>query len=176
MSLRSQLKKTRPEDFFENLRKTMADFKQMGEHGVDSLDVPEARVTWFYNMKYHFGQKRFYINPVMHERFNASPFISEERHYPVEMPFCIDNSYVLSMEVPTGYAVDQLPGSQRILMDDSSGFFEYKISQDGNTINFHVALRLNKAVYPLEEYAGLRKFFSLIANKEKEQIIFKKIN
>jgi transglutaminase-like putative cysteine protease len=176
MSLRNQLKKTRPEDFFENLRKTMADFKQMGEHGFDSLDVPEARVTWFYNMKFRFGQKRVYLNPVMHERFNVSPFIPEERHYPVEMPFCIDNSYVLNMEVPTGYAVDQLPASQRILMDDSSGFFEYKISQDGNTINFHVALRLNKAVYPLEEYAGLRKFFSLIANKEKEQIIFKKIN
>jgi len=176
MSLRSQLKKIRPEDFFENLRRSMADFKQMGEYGFDSLDAQEARVTWHYTMKYHFGQKRFYLNPVMHERFNTSPFISEERHYPVEMPYCIDNSYVLSMEIPSGYAVDQLPSSQRILMDDSSGFFEYNVSQDGHTINFHTVLRLNKAVYPLEEYTGLRKFFSLIANKEKEQIIFKKIN
>lgn len=175
MGLRNQMKKSRPETFFENLRKTMADFKKMGASGIDSLDVPEAAVTWHYDMKYNFSQKRIYINPIMHERFNNSPFIATERHYPVEMPYCIDNSYVLSMEVPKGYAVEQLPKSQRISLDENSGFFEYMISQDGEVIHFHVHLQLNKAVFSTEEYTGLRDFFTAIANKEKEPIIFKKL-
>ncbi|MBS1663470.1 MAG: DUF3858 domain-containing protein [Bacteroidetes bacterium] len=176
MNLRNQLKKSGPASFLENLRRQMADFKQMDGAGFDSLDVPEAAVTWHYDMKYRFTQKRFYLNPIMHERFNSSPFVATERHYPVEMPFCIDNSYVLSMEVPKGYAVEQLPKSQRILIDDSSGFFEYLISQDGPVIHFQVHLQLNRAVFQPEEYSGLRSFFTTIANKEKEPIIFKKLD
>src|ERR1700754_848712 len=126
-------------------------------------------------MNYRFTPAPVYFNPIIHERFNSSPFSSEERHYPVEMNYCIDNSYVLSMEIPTGYAIDQLPGSQRIALEDGSGFFEYAISTDARTISLRVQLKLKKAVYSVEEYTGLRSFFSIITNKEKEPIVFKKI-
>ena len=176
MSLRNQLKMIRPDDFFEGIRKTLPGNKQMGEAGFDSLETPEAPLTWHYDMKYHFTQQRLYFNPIMHERFNNNPFSAEERHYPVEMNYCIDNSYVLNMDIPKGYAIEQLPPSQRVKMVDSSGFFEYTISSDGQRIDLQVRLKLGKAVYLLEEYEGLRNFFSIIAGKEKEPIVFKKIN
>ena len=176
MSLRNQLKRIKPEDFFENVRKSFPGNKQMGAAGFDSSDIPEAPLTWHYDMKYHFIQNTLYFNPIFHERFNSSPFSSEERHYPVEMNYCIDNAYVLSMDIPKGYAIEQLPKSQRITLEDSSGFFEYRIGPDGDMINLRVQLTLKKAVYSVEEYAGLRNFFSMITNKEKEPIVFKKIN
>ena len=176
MSLRNQLKRIKPEDFFEGIKKTFPGNKQMGAAGFDSTDVAEAPLVWHYDMKYRFTPKTVYFNPVIHERFNSSPFGSEERHYPVEMNYCIDNSYVLHMDIPKGYAIEQLPGSQRITLEDSSGFFEYAISTDAQMISLRVQLKLTKAVYPVEEYAGLRSFFSTITNKEKEPIVFKKIN
>lgn len=176
MSLRNQLKKIKPEDFFEGIKKTFPGNKQMGAAGFDSADVPEAPLVWHYDMKYRFTQKTVYFNPIIHERFNSSPFNSEERHYPVEMNYCIDNSYVLSMEIPKGYAIEQLPKSQRITLEDSSGFFEYAVSADGQMISLRVQLKLKKAVYSVEEYTGLRSFFSIITNKEKEPIVFKMIN
>jgi hypothetical protein len=127
-------------------------------------------------MKYRFTTKTLYFNPIIHERFNSSPFGPEERHYPVEMNYCIDNSYVLSMEIPKGYALDQLPKSQRIMLEDSSGSFEYVISSDAQLISLRVQLKLKKAVYSVEEYPGLRSFFSMITNKEREPIVFKKLN
>ena len=174
MALRNQLKHIHPEDFFDNIRKTLPGDKQMGAAAFDSLETPEAPVVWHYNMKYNFSQKRVYFNPILHERFNSSPFNSEERHYPVEMNYRIDNAYVLTMEIPKGYTVEQLPKSQRIMLSDSAGFFEYNISSDDHSISLRILLQLKKAVFPLDEYGGLRDFFSMISGKEKEPIIFKK--
>ncbi len=176
MELRNRMKKTKPEDFFEALRKTMPDYKDMTAYGFDSLAVPEQRVNWHYTMKYDLTQKTIYFNPIFHERFTTNPFNSPIRHYPVEMPFCIDNSYTLKMDIPKGYKIDQLPKSQRVKLEDGNGFFEYLIASDGATVDFHLQLIIKKTYYSLEEYKGLRDFFSLIVNKEKEPIVFKKIN
>ena len=40
------------------------------------------------------------------EGFTENPFISEQRTYPVEMPYTIDEIYVLRMDVPQGYEVE----------------------------------------------------------------------
>jgi hypothetical protein len=175
MNVRNRLRKTTVDEYFESLRKTMADYKQMGEYGFDSLGVPEAPLSWHYRMKYDFTQGTIYFNPIFHERFNSSPFSSPVRHYPVEMPFCIHNDYVLDMDIPKGYRVDQLPKSKRVLMGDN-GMFEYLIKADDSTVHFRVQLTIKKTNFGVEEYAGIREFFSLIVAKEKEPIVLKKIN
>jgi hypothetical protein len=176
MILRNRLRKEKPEDFFESLRKTMAEYKQMKEYGFDSLAVPEEPLGFHYSMTYRFTQQTIYFNPIMHERLSNSPIPSPERHYPVEMPYRVDNHYVLHMEIPKGYRIEQLPKSARYSLADSSASFEYLIDADEKGISFRARLRLKKTYYPVSEYGGLRDFFSLIVQKEKEPIIFKKIN
>jgi hypothetical protein len=176
MTLRKRWKKEKPADFFENLKKTMAGYKKMREYGVDSLDNPEAPLSWHYDMSYHFALETIYFNPIMHDRIGNNPLSSPERHYPVEMPFRLDNSYVLRMEVPKGYRVDQLPKSIRYKTEDGGDDFEYVVDTDGKNINFHTRLQLKRTTYAIEEYQGLRDFFSLVIAKEKEPIIFKKID
>jgi transglutaminase-like putative cysteine protease len=176
MTIRNRLRKESVDDFFESLRKTMADYKQMDEYGFDSLNVPELDLGWHYRMKYNFRNGTIYFNPIFHERFNSNPFSSPVRHYPVEMPFCINNSYVLNMDIPRGYRVDQLPQSQRVRLEDSSGIFEYLISADDSTIRFRTQLTIRKTNYSPGEYQGIRDFFSHIVAKEKEPIVLKKVN
>ncbi len=38
-----------------------------------------------------------------------------------------------------------------------------------------VRLKLNKAIFPAEEYTTLRDFFAFVVKKESEQVVFKKI-
>jgi hypothetical protein len=91
------------------------------------------------------------------------------------MPFCINNVYVLNMEIPRGYRVDQLPRSQRVKLEDSSGIFEYLISADDSAIHFRMQLTIQETHYGPGEYQGIRDFFSHIVAKEKEPIVLKKI-
>ena len=37
------------------------------------------------------------------------------------MPYCIDETYILNMEVPAGYKVDELPKSARVSLNDNEG-------------------------------------------------------
>lgn len=176
MEMRARLKREKPADFFENLRKSMPDYRQMGQSGFDSLDNPDAPLAWHYDMTYHFTQKTLYFNPILHERMNNNPLADPDRNYPVEMPYHVDNSYILTMDIPKGYTIDQLPKSARYTLEDSSVDYEYLISADAEHINFHMRLQLKNAIYPVSEYGALRDFFALIVQKEKEPIIFKKIN
>ncbi len=176
IELRNRMRREKPEDFFDNMKKGLARDKQMGQYGIDSLAFPDVPVIWHYDMKYNFTQKTIYFNPIFHERFNNNPFNSPVRHYPVEMPYCIDNTYVLNMDIPKGYKVDPLPKSQRVVLEDGIGVFEYLIQSDEKTIQFRTHLQIKKTYFTLGEYPGLRDFFSSIVNKEKEPIVLKKIN
>jgi hypothetical protein len=177
MSIRNRMRKTKTEDFFESFRRTMPDYEQMGDYGFDSLDIPEAPLGWHYKMKYNFTQGTILFNPIFHERFANNLFASPVRHYPVEMPFCIDNTYLLTMDIPKGYRLDQLPKSQRVKLGDSEdGFFEYQISSDGATILFKLRLSIKRTSYSVGEYAAIRDFFAHIVSKEREPIVFKKID
>jgi Transglutaminase-like superfamily len=175
MELRSRLKRIKPEDFFESLRKGLASNKTMEDGGIDSLDNLEEPVRWHYNMKYDFSSPTVYFNPIMHERTTTNPFNAPERHYPVEMPYCIDYSYVINMDIPKDYAVSEIPRSEKVLLDSGySGMFEYLVEKDTAAIRMHFRLQIKKTYFGVDEYQGLRDFFAFIIRKEKEQFVFKK--
>ena len=106
--------------------------------------------------------------------YKENPFKSAERSYPVEMPYCIDETYVLNMEIPEGYKVDELPKSARVSLNGNEGMFEYLIQQNNDVIQMRCRTKLNKANFEPEDYETLRNFFSFIVEKESEQIVFKK--
>jgi hypothetical protein len=176
MEMRNRMRREKPADFFENLKKTMNEHKEMGEYGFDSLSIPEEPLGWHYSMTYRFTQKTIYFNPIMHERMNTNPLENPERNYPVEMPYRVDNAYALRMDIPKGYAIEQLPKSVRIVLPDKSGSFEYQLESDGKSIELQTRLQLKRANYSIGEYPELRGLYALIVQKEKEPVIFKKIN
>jgi len=104
-----------------------------------------------------------------------NPFASAERYYPVEMPFLKNQVFTLTMDIPNGYKVDELPKSTRVLLNEEDGMFEYLISNDGTGIQMRCTLVLHKAKFTNEDYQTLRDFYAFIVKKESEQIVFKKI-
>ena len=116
-----------------------------------------------------------YFNPMLGEGFKENPFKSAERFYPVEMPYTMDETYNLQMEVPTGYVVDELPKGAVVKFNEAEdAIFEYRLSLSGGNISFRSRLVIKKAYFLPEEYEVLREFFALIVKKQSEQIVFKK--
>jgi hypothetical protein len=103
-----------------------------------------------------------------------NPFKSAQRNYPIEMPYCIDRTYVMNMQVPQGYKVDELPKPARVTLNDNEGSFEYLIQQSGDNIQLRCRTKLNKANFEPEDYETLRNFFAFVVEKQGEQIVFKK--
>jgi hypothetical protein len=116
-----------------------------------------------------------YFNPMLYGQQKDNPFTAAERYYPVEMPYCKDEFYILDMEIPEGYTVDELPKSARVMLNAKDGMFEYLIAKNGNRIQMRSHIKLEKAIYEPEDYQTLRDFYALIVKKEAEQIVFKKV-
>jgi hypothetical protein len=88
----------------------------------------------------------------------------------------MDYTYVLSMEIPKGFQVDELPKSSKVSYNENQGIFEYLIQQNSDNIQMRVHLKFKKAIFSTEEYGTLRDFFAYVVKKESEQIVFKKIH
>jgi uncharacterized protein YfkK (UPF0435 family) len=144
---------------------------------IDSLKIVDEPVSIKYDIKLSaFGNADIvYFNPLLGDMLKKNPFSAAVRFYPVEMPYKSDITYVLSMEIPKGYKVDELPESVRIKLNENEGMFEYIIENNGESIQMRCKLQVKATKYLNEDYQTLRDFYSFVVKKEAEQIVFKKI-
>ncbi|UAY51435.1 DUF3857 domain-containing protein [Ferruginibacter albus] len=115
-----------------------------------------------------------YFSPIMRNEYKENPLKSAERKYPVEMPYLIDDKYSLSIEIPDGYVVDELPKSSKVTFNESDATFDYLIVADAEKIDLLFHLQFFKATFSQDSYEDLRGFFDYIVKKCSEQIVFKK--
>ncbi len=143
---------------------------------IDSLNLKDNPIGISYDFKLNNDKEDIiYLNPMFGERYETNPFKSAERVYPVEMPYTEDETYIFSMEVPTGYVVDELPKSMVLKLNEfDDGLFEYRMSVSDNTISFRCRLRIKRTFFAPDEYELLREFFGMVVAKQNEQIVFKK--
>jgi len=175
LSLREELSKESQEDFFKNIKKAFTGEISLSNESVDSLKLLNEPVKVKYDMTMDMGDDDiFYFNPMMMEQQKENPFAAAERFYPVEMPYCWDETYIFNMEIPEGYVVDELPKSARVMLNENEGMFEYMIAKNGDRIQMRSRIKLQKAIYEPEDYQTLRDFFTYVVKKQSEQIVFKK--
>ena len=115
-----------------------------------------------------------YLNPMFSESLRSNPFKSANRKYPVEMPCVMDVNYTLSMQIPVGYVVEDMPKSTLVKYNDGEGIFQFLIGQQGDMIQLRSRIKLGRANYEPDEYTSLREFFDMIVKKHAEQIVLKK--
>lgn len=174
--LRSRLAKNKQEAFFSEIQKSFSWEVQLNNTGVDSLLQLDMPVSYHYDMSFDFNEDLVYFNPIIGDLFyRENPFKASTRNYPLEMDYCIDRLYVLNMEIPAGYKVEELPKSARVNLNENEGKFEYVIAADKNRVQMRCQVKLNKANFEPGDYETLRDFFAFIVKKEQEQVVFKKI-
>jgi hypothetical protein len=174
--LREKFTKSDEGNFVKEIKASLNDDIEVQNLEMDSLKQLELPVTVHYDFTFKNAASAdiIYFNPIMSPLFKENPLKSATRIYPVEMPYTIDEIYILDMEIPTGYTVNEIPKSEKISLNQTDAFFEYIVDNDETNIHFHSHIQLNKTTFTPEEYVSLRDFFAYIIKKETEQIVFKK--
>ena len=177
MEVRDQVKSKGQEDFVKGVRKTYPEDMDVSNIVIDSLNKPDEIVACKYDITIkNNGENTVYFNPMFGEGIKENPFKSAERFYPVEMPYAKDQTFILNMEVPKGYTVDEVPKSTRVkLNEQGDGMFEYLIQVQDNRIALRSRIVIKRTYFLPEEYDMLREFYNLLVKKQNEQIVFKKI-
>jgi hypothetical protein len=174
--LREQVSKEGGKAFFKDIQTQYGEDLTISDGGIDSLDQPEEPVKVHYSFKIHSGagEATIYLNPFIGAGMRKNPFVASERKYPIEMPYASDETYVFTMLIPDGYAVEELPKSARATLNGSDGTFDYLIGAQDGMIQLRCRLKLNRANFGPDDYGSLRDFYTLVVKKEAESIVLKK--
>jgi hypothetical protein len=174
--LRKKLSTTTQDDFFKEVKKSYPMEVELSNTEIDSLKMLEEPVAIKYNLQMNFNDEDIiYFNPILTGALRENPFKAAERFYPVERSSCTDETYVLNMEVPKGYKVEELPKSARVMLNETEGMFEYIIGEGNGRIQLRCRIVIKKANFEPTDYQTLRDFFASTVKKQAEQIVFKKL-
>ena len=174
--LRKKIGKSGEKEYFRNLGQSLGQDIRIENPGIDSLEKPEEPVKVHYDFSFNpaSGNDIIYFNPILRSPYKENPFKAAERNYPVEMPYPVDETYLLTMDIPEGFVIDEIPKSAKVAYNGNEGFFEYLIQKNENSIQLRYHIKLFKANFSAIEYNTLREFFDYAVKKQSEQIVFKR--
>jgi hypothetical protein len=176
--IRADVKKTSMKEYFKSNQFTSANEINTLNYEFDSLGNSEVPLVENCDIDFKdlFKSGMVYFNPIIGFSLRKNPFNSVERRFPVEMPYKKDDIYILSMDIPKGFQVEEIPKSEKINLNDDQGIFEYIVDKNPDNIQLRVHIMINKTVFSVNDYSGLREFYNYVLKKESEQIVFKKIH
>lgn len=116
-----------------------------------------------------------YLQPVVDFFILENPFKSLERQLPVEFVTPFKAQYVLDVNLPEGYVVEELPPPARINLPDNAGKMSFSCSRNAlGVIQINLRMNISKTTFKPVEYGALRQFFELVIEKTQMQLVLKK--
>jgi len=96
----------------------------------------------------------------------------EPRKVPIDLTETMQAKDEYDIELPAGYAVDELPEAVKLDL----GFASYESSSQikGNVIHYSRTYAVREVTLPPEKYADLQKLSSVIATDEQSRAVLKK--
>ncbi len=173
--IRRKLNEKKTDVFFKTLTDNVPFKKTLDSFSIDNLTNLDGPVSLSAKMSLDMGtDSRIYLNPLLGFGLTENPFKSAQRLYPVEMSYVSNESYVLNMELPKDYEIEEIPKSQKLQLNETDGSYEYKIVAEGNKIQVSSIMILKRAIFEPEDYESLKTFYSFIIKKQSEMIVLKR--
>jgi hypothetical protein len=98
----------------------------------------------------------------------------KERKYPIELTSTSRDDDEFTIEIPAGYAIDDMPDSTKA--ESSFGTYESHIEKNGSKIVYKRTF-INRALeVPTDKIAEFRAFQNRIAEDENAVVVLKKVN
>ncbi|MEM6377772.1 MAG: DUF3857 domain-containing protein [Bacteroidota bacterium] len=177
VSMRGALEETEADDFFE--KRYMASIPEIEVGQVDINETDDMAKAFKSHVDFTIPNQAMvnrdfiYFTPMLDKWYDENPFKLEKRDYPVDFTYPTDRRYILSMELPEGYIIEEKPEDLNMSLPDHGAAFTYSVKQMGNKVTLNCGLKINKIQFQPEEYQGLKKFFDLVVEKQSEQLVLK---
>ena len=175
VDLHESLNNKKQDVLFKSMTETVPFKKTLDSFSIGNLNKMGDALNLQYKMTLDPGDgDHIYFNPLLNNGLSENPFKTADRAYPVEFSYVLSSVYELNMEIPAGYEIEELPKSQKMILNEADGSYEYRIQVASNTIKLKTTFILSKAIYDPEDYNSLRDFYAAIIKKQADIIVFKK--
>ena len=162
--------------FVENLGETNnVVIEDYSIEGVEWLSNT-VKETILFTKAYDWGDDYVYFSPLVFGHIESNPFKQSERKLPIEFDYLYSYVQTVTINLPEGYAVEEVPKEINLALPERAGVCLYQVKQiNDRTLQVVYRFELNKLVFLPEEYASIKEFFGLVAAKNVEPIVLKKL-
>lgn len=117
-----------------------------------------------------------YINPLIFNHISKNNFTQSDRKLPVEFSFPYKHFISVLLELPPNYTVEEIPKSEKFILNDNSGSLTYLIKQiSDRVLQINYRFELNEIIFPHTDYENVKTFWGQIATKNNELIVLIKL-
>ena len=142
---------------------------------VLNIDDKKEKIIVNFYIKVALDNDVNYLNPLFTEEQSESPFKSETRYYPVELPYALNNVTITNITLPDGYEISEAPKSEKVALVESVVQYNYLIAKKKNEIQLNCIHNVRQTNFDAEDYSNLKSYYNYIVNKSKEQVVIKKL-
>lgn len=165
-------------EYFDKLKNQSGEFQAEDFEftNLDSIYLPVSRKYNITIPNESDDADILYFNPVLADRTTENPFTSPTREFPVDYGNASSDVYQLTIQIPKGYKVEEVPQSKSFTLPGKGATYIYQMTQTESAISLSTRFTIDKTMFLPTEYDALREFYNAIVAKEAEQIVLKKIN
>ncbi|NIU01621.1 MAG: DUF3857 domain-containing protein [Nitrosopumilaceae archaeon] len=138
--------------------------------GLDQIEQPLFAVVHYKVPEYaQIVGNMVYLDTPLLSCLESNPFKREKRYFPVEFPFNEANTEKISLKLPTGMHIEELPKSK--LYRHRGISFMISCKSEDNTVSVERHYIRRKLTYTPREYTKLRSFFDRMIDADQGQIV-----
>ena len=177
--LKKSLKKNGEEKFLEEFEDQFKDWKVV-EANFENTESRHLPFVEKYKLSGNTGMEvsgdYIYLNIFDDLYLSENPFKLKQRQFPIDFVYGRKNNIVMIIDVPEGFAIEEIPQPSVTHFDEKGIIFSYISSlQPNGKIQINFTYQINQTFYSPDKYDQLREFYDVIAAKQKQMIVFKKI-
>lgn len=118
--------------------------------------------------------ERLYLPLMQFFTDRQNPFQPDNRLYPVDFATLREDIVSVSLALPPGYTVEELPKNLLLNLPNGDGRYAFEVMQRDNVLYLNSRLQLRKTEFMPGEYAALRELFTRSLAKHTEPLVLRR--
>lgn len=164
--------------YIEHQKKGLKDF-DLTNYEVKAIDQTNEPVS----VKFEFSSENMIeelgdfiaITPILFKDYEENPFKKDHREFAIDFTYPITLEYTYIINIPEGYAFDELPKPTRVSNADKSINLLLNSNAMGQSANITFRLEIKKAMYKVTQYADIKTFFDYLISQQNQPILIKEL-
>ena len=115
-----------------------------------------------------------YLAPLLMGVIDENPFVREERNAPIDFPYQLKMDVSVNIELPEGYTAE-LPNPSYIKLPNDGGEFRFICNQNSGRISMLSSFKMDQTYFLSTDYPSVKEFYALVADKNNELIVIRKL-
>ncbi len=169
----------------DNLKNALLDYLSENNNNYNISDLNTTKLlgtdsvlTINYNVFHKDAASSFgnemYLEADFRKEMDGFIIDSVKREFDLMLPFRMNQITEVSIAVPAGYTVKQLPGNKEWNHPNMHVVITYKYDQKTNRIEYKKQIRIPDVLLKKKSFADWNRMIMELSNQYREQIIFEK--